>query len=178
MQPIIYDVAVSLDGFICGDNEDVSHFPHEGPIVDAYRKRLDSYAVCLMGRRTYEFGYRFGLPAGANPYPGMQSYVISASLELPGEAEVSPIRRNTEAVLRRLKVEAAGSIYLCGGGALAGSLLELGLIDKVRLKRAPIVLGKGVRLFGAYERLLNLRQLDMVAYPDGTVFQEFEIPTG
>jgi dihydrofolate reductase len=178
MQPIVYDVAVSLDGFICGNNEDVSRFPHEGPIVDAYRKRLESYAVCLMGRRTYEFGYRFGLPAGANPYPGMLSYVLSSSLELPDDADVQLVRSDTEALLRRLKGEADGPIYLCGGGTLAASLLELKLIDRLRLKRAPILLGQGVRLFGANDRAIDLRQLDMVAYPDGTVFHEFEILIG
>lgn len=34
MHPIIYDVAVSIDGFIAGPSEDVSQFPHSGKIVE------------------------------------------------------------------------------------------------------------------------------------------------
>ena len=34
MHPIIYDVAVSLDGFIAGVSGDISKFAHEGPVVD------------------------------------------------------------------------------------------------------------------------------------------------
>ena len=63
MHPIIYDVAVSLDGFICGPQADISKFDFEGPVVDDYHLRMDGYETAIMGRLTYEFGYQFGLIA-------------------------------------------------------------------------------------------------------------------
>jgi riboflavin biosynthesis pyrimidine reductase len=42
-------------------------------------------------------------------------------------------------------VEARGDVYLCGGGALAGSLLDAGLIDRLVLKVNPLVFGRGAR---------------------------------
>lgn len=76
MQPIIYDVAVSIDGYISGPGGDISKFAHEGPVVDDYFARLGQYAVAIMGRHTYEFGYRFGLEPGANPYKHMRTWSI------------------------------------------------------------------------------------------------------
>ena len=35
MQPIIYDVAVSIDGYIAGPEGDISQFPESGDIVEA-----------------------------------------------------------------------------------------------------------------------------------------------
>ena len=69
MQPIIYDVAVSVDGFISASNDDVSAFPTEGQIVEDYFLRLTTYQCAIMGKHTYEFGYRHGLKPGENPYP-------------------------------------------------------------------------------------------------------------
>lgn len=40
MQPIIYDVAVSMDGFISGPGGDISQFAHEEPVVEDYANRL------------------------------------------------------------------------------------------------------------------------------------------
>ena len=30
-----------------------------------------------MGRRTYEFGYKYGLQPGQSPYPHMENYIFS-----------------------------------------------------------------------------------------------------
>ena len=50
MQPIIHDVAVSIDGFISGPGGDISRFAQGGPVVEDYSARLATYAVAIMGR--------------------------------------------------------------------------------------------------------------------------------
>ena len=48
----------------------------------------------------------------------------------------------------RLKAEQSGlDIWLCGGGALAATLIDE--IDELRLKVNPLVLGDGIPLIGA-----------------------------
>lgn len=179
MQPLIYDVAVSIDGFIAGPvvgaYPDVSRFPHEGAIVDDYKARLSTYATALMGRATYEFGYGFGLPAGANPYPTMRSIVISQSIDLPDNADVEVIREDAIGPVRDLKAQAAGPLYLCGGGVLAGSLLAANLIDRLRLKRAPTVLGTGVPLFSGIDGAPALTLVDERRHDNGAVYQEYAV---
>jgi hypothetical protein len=36
-----------------------------------FSARLENYAIAIMGRATYEFGYRFGMQPGQNHYPQM-----------------------------------------------------------------------------------------------------------
>ena len=174
MQPVIYDVAVSADGFICGAGEDISAFAAQGPIVEDYRARLAGYACAIMGRSTYCFGYRFGMKPGQNPYPWMRCAVFSASLKLPGRA-VELVRGDTLAAVDLLRRESPGPVYLCGGGAFAGWLLRHGRIQRLRLKRAPVLLGAGVRLFGDHARPVALRLLESRAYADGGFFQDFAL---
>lgn len=175
MHPIIYDVAVSIDGFIAGPSEDVSQFPHSGKIVEDYQTRLQSYKTCFMGRKTYEFGYRFGLKPGKNPYPWMRSIVISESLVLPSNSKVESLTCVTTETIKDIAKHSAGPIYLCGGGELAGWMLETKLIDQLRIKRAPILLGSGVPLFGNVEKFARLTQSKIVDYGNGEIFQEFMV---
>lgn len=175
MQPVIYDVAVSIDGHIAGPNEDIAQFAHGGPVVDDYMARLATYSCAIMGRATYEFGYRFGLEPGRNPYPAMQTYVFSTSIDLPDHGEVTVVGMDTRDVLHALRERQSGPIYLCGGGKFAGWLLSEGLIDIVRLKRAPIFLGSGTRLFDGVAFQGEARCTESKLYENGTLFQEFAL---
>lgn len=175
MQPIIYDVAVSIDGFIAGPGGDISGFAHEGPVVDDYFARLAQYAVAIMGRHTYEFGYQYGLIPGENPYKHMQTIVFSRSLVLPESAGVSLAPALDKAQLEKLKRTSPGPVYLCGGGAFAGTLLAEGLVDIIRLKRAPVLLGGGTRLFDGAVQCPELAELETRTYDGGYLFQEFAV---
>ena len=174
MQPIIYDVAVSVDGFISGPGADVSKFPDDGPVVEDYFERLKSYQCAVMGRATYEFGYDYGLKRGGNPYPHMHTVVFSKSIELGDNSDVEVVRDNPAQRIAQLRRTSDGPIYLCGGGVFAGWLLSLGLIDKLRLKRAPFLFGGGTPLFaGGGNAAIRLQTTKL--YDDGYVFQEFAV---
>ena len=175
MQPIIYDVAVSADGFIAGPNDDISKFPADGPVVDDYFDRLRTYACAIMGRATYEFGYRFGLQPGVNPYPHMRCVVFSSRIDLPADGAVEVVRDHAEAHISHLRTDCKGPLYLCGGGQFAGWLLAQGLIGVLRLKRAPIFLGGGTRLFGGHDKGVEARLRLSKLYEDGILFQEFDL---
>jgi len=176
MQPVIYDVAVSMDGFIAGPHGDISRFAHEGPVVDDYAARLRTYSTAIMGRATYEFGYRHGLQPGRNPYPWMRTIVVSTALDLPAKAEVEVVRARPDEFVRSLKAHAKAPIYLCGGGVFAASMMEAGLIDRIRLKRAPILLGGGASLFGPISGPMPyLRLDDQRDYGDGYLYQDLTV---
>ncbi|MGH1329283.1 MAG: dihydrofolate reductase family protein [Paracoccaceae bacterium] len=175
MHPIIYDVAVSTDGYISGPNGDISQFAQEGPVVEAYFARLATYATAIMGRETYEFSYAFGLKPGENPYKSMETLVFSKSMDLQGDHEISVQKSISAGLFADLKARAKGPIYLCGGGDFAGALLDLGVIDLLRLKRAPILLGGGTPLFGRSTTAPKLRSTKIETYENGYVFQELKI---
>jgi len=175
MPDIIYDVAVSADGYICGPDADISAFPAEGPHVEAYLERVASYGTVLMGRRTYEFGYGFGLPVGANPYPHAEALVFSASIDLPGDAAVTVVRDDWHARIKALKNSVTAHIYLCGGGAFAGWMLDQGLIDRLRLKRAPVILGDGVPIFGASAKPVIGQVTASETWPNGVAYCEVRL---
>ena len=175
MHPIIYDVAVSLDGFISGPSGDISKFAKDGPVVEDYFARLGTYHTALMGRRTYEFGYGFGLAPGQNPYPHMETVVFSQTLDFPDTADISVRPCPSVEEIRTLAQAASGPVYLCGGGAFAGWMLENGLIDRIILKRAPCILGGGIRLFGERQPAAVFSRTDTKPYENGYLLETFEV---
>ena len=80
MRRIVYYVAVSIDGFIEEANKSSDKFIHEPSIVDFYLNDLKSFDTTIMGRNTYENGYKYGMKPGRAAYPHMQHYIFSHSL--------------------------------------------------------------------------------------------------
>lgn len=172
MRDIIYDVAVSLDGFIAAKGGDASAFPHSGEHVTAYGERLQTYDTVIMGRKTYEYAYDFGLPPGARAYPHMKHYIFSKTLELPDKSDVEAVRDNWIDKIDTLKSSSGGPIYLCGGGIFAGYLMQHGRIDLLRLKIAPLILGNGIKLFSGLTEPAITRLKTSRAYENGVSYQE------
>lgn len=167
MTKIIYDIAISIDGFICGENEDLSKFHFVGEHAEAYAARLKNYSVAIMGRKTYEIGYAFGMKPGDNPYAHMETFVFSKSLNLPAGAKVKVIADHFLENLQKIKNEKTGPIYLCGGGDFAGFLLDNDLIDELILKVNPILLSRGTSLFAGKKPSTSFQLAESKPYPNG-----------
>ena len=148
MSKIIYYVASSIDGFIAGLKDDISDFVASGDGVDKYLADLQRFKTVIMGRRTYEFGYQYGLQPGQPAYAHMEHHIFSVSIDIDKLAETVHIELKSIDRIKEIKASSDTDIYLCGGGVFAGWLLENGLIDQLKLKLNPIILGAGVRLFG------------------------------
>ncbi|RIA10202.1 dihydrofolate reductase [Flavobacteriaceae bacterium MAR_2010_72] len=148
MQKIVYYVASSLDGFIAGVNDDISKFVPNGNGVEKYLSDLKKFKTVIMGRRTYEFGYQFGIVPGQPAYPHMNHHIFSETLKIKQLADNVRIEKKSIKRIIEIKEKSKTDVYLCGGGQFAGWLLDNGLIDILKLKLNPIILGDGIPIFG------------------------------
>ena len=167
MQKIIYYVASSLDGYIAGENDDISQFILRGEGVEKYQSDLDNFGTVIMGRKTYEFGFQYGLEPGQPAYPKMEHYIFSNSLRIDNLAESVKIENLSTDRIKEIRQNAMTDIYLCGGGHFAGWLLDNGLIDQLKLKLNPIVIGKGTKLFGSSTASESWKLIDKESFSDG-----------
>ena len=148
MPKIVYYVATSLDGFISGPNNDNSRFASGGDGVEKYLEDLKVFSTVIMGRKTYEYGYAFGLKPGQPAYPHMQHHIFSKGLKFDTQHEQVHTESPSIQRVKEIRDNSPTDVYLCGGGDFAGWLLDHDLIDVLKLKINPIVLGEGIRLFG------------------------------
>jgi len=174
MRSLTYDVATSLDGFICHLDGSIDGFVPDGPHDDDYLERLRSYDTVVMGRRTYEFGYAYGLVPSNRAYPHMDHVVFSSTLAFEHRHELHIVADEAEDVVRELKGGMGSKIYLCGGSRIAGALLEAKLIDRLLLKVNPFVMGDGLPLFSS-ATTVRLLSTGITRYENGVILAEYDI---
>lgn len=135
----------------------------------------------LLGRRSYEwFAARWPARSGelADRLNSMPKYVVSSTLEALDWNNATVLRGVVVDEVSRLRQELDGEIVVPASFQLAGALLEHDLVDELRLKIHPVVLGDGKRLFGETGdkkplRLLNSKIIDgEVAYVTYEVVHE------
>jgi dihydrofolate reductase len=175
MRRIIYYVAVSLDGFISGPDNDVSLFRTEGSGVIQFRKDLQEFDTVIMGRRTYEFGYAYGMIPGQPAYPDMEHFIFSNTLEFNNPHDAVHVKERELQQIDDLKNSGGSDIYLCGGGVFAGWLLDNGRIDVLKIKLNPIILGGGVKLFGGSRTRATLVLLESQGYDHGLQILTYDL---
>ncbi len=175
MNKIVYYVATSLDGYISGENEDISGFLPDGNGVQEYLNDLKEFETVIMGRKTYEFGYKFGLEPGALAYPHMDHFIFSERLSFENADKRLNIEKLDLNTISKIREDSKTDVYLCGGGDFAGWLLENEQIDILKLKVNPLVLGKGVRLFGTSKKEHQLVLLESEKYDGGLLINTYEI---
>lgn len=175
MKKIIYYVATSLDGFIAGKNDDISLFASGGKGVEKYLADLQDFKTVIMGRRTYEFGYQYGLQPGKPAYPHMEHFIFSNALKIDNLAETVHIEKMSIDRIKEIKQAASTDIYLCGGGEFAGWLLDNGLIDQMKIKLNPIILGNGIPLFGNSSTRAKWNLIKTESFEEGLKILTYEI---
>jgi len=175
MKKIEYYVGTSLDGYISGENEDVSAFVAGGNGIQQYLDDLKSYETVIMGRKTYEFGYKYGLQPGAPAYPHMEHYIFSNSLSFDNPSDQIKIKDIDIDEIEKIRAKSTTDVYLCGGGVFAGWLLENEKIDILKLKVNPMILGSGVKMFGDTKKNYQLALLDTNRYDHDLFINTYEI---
>jgi dihydrofolate reductase len=168
----------SLDGFIAKKDNSVSWLDG-GSVYEAgvsisaeeaatFVKAIDCY---VLGSRTYEHALELGWVYGDTP-----TVVVTGRKLLAKRKSVEFYSGDLRTLVDENLAPRYRNIWLVGGATLSQHFLELGLVDEIRLTVAPVLLGDGLRLFGALtEKRWNLK--NVVAYKNGFVELSYSAST-
>jgi dihydrofolate reductase len=150
MPEVVYNAACSLDGYIATKDGGVSwldmfHGRGDGGGSDEFTKLYASFDGLFLGSRTYEFALEIGQwPSADKPswvFTRLDLPVLHPSITLTAEDPSQLVRDLGGRGLKRL--------CLMGGGRLAASFRERGLITGYIIGVVPILLGVGIPLLAA-----------------------------
>ena len=131
----------------------------------------------LLGRRSYEFfAARWPSRSGelADRLNSLPKYVVSSTLEDPDWDNSTVLKGDVVDEVSKLKQELGGEIVVPGSFRLLRTLIEHDLVDELRLKIFPVVLGAGERLFGETSDKKPMRLIDTRSLGDGILFLAYE----
>lgn len=131
--------ATSLDGYLAGPDGELEWLESRGEQAgdtgyDAFFAGVDAL---LLGRGTYEKVLTFG----EWPYGGKLVLVLSSTLG--GDDERVEVVRSLDEADARLE----GDVYVDGGVTIT-ACLAAGLVERLVVTQVPVLLGRGIRLFG------------------------------
>ena len=168
MGKVIFDISMSLDGFITGANPrpeagwgglgEGGERLHDWGFNSAdprNRKVVESWAATgaiIVGRTTYNnsiLNWGADGPMGAARLP---TIIVSHSVpqDLP-DGGVYTFVDSVEAALETAKKLAGDKDILIMGADVPQQFLKRGLIDEVSIHLVPVVFGSGTRLFGGLD---------------------------
>lgn len=169
MAKLIYHVAITADQFIADPDgrADESIFLYEGDHAADFMADIQRYDAVLMGGKTYEVGFQFGIKPGEPSYKGLKHYVFSSSMQFESNAEVELVQSSAADFIDSLKRNEQGRLWLCGGRPIGG-LFDRAKADRstgvesesghdrrrhtsIRQRQAPFEIGAG-RYEGVCER--------------------------
>jgi dihydrofolate reductase len=173
MRKVTFGGAPSLDNYFAREDGGVDWLMWSDEAAELMGDYWQTIDTVVMGRKTYEAALEM-TKGKSNPYPGIKSYVFSRTLK-PRKRPVEIVSSDAVAFVRKLKKQAGKDICVMGGGELAHSLLEAGLIDEIGFNIHPVLLGSGTPLFYPMKRQIDLELLDCRRFQNGCVYVMYRV---
>lgn len=180
MGKVVAGITTSVDGYITGPDdgperglgrggERLHYWVFGGPwsyaeepqgqMEEVDRAWMDAavgdLGAVVGGRGTYEAAGHWG---DQNPW-GLPFFIVTHRPEEQPEGDGFTFVGGLEEAIDRARVAAGDkNVHLMGGADVIRQGLELGLVDDLSIIVAPVILGRGKRLFEGFDRDLELEQ--------------------
>lgn len=144
--PIIYNAATTLNGFLA-DDADSLQWLFDVPGSDAAAAGIGDFLAgvdaLVMGSTTYEWLLEALDSPLTTQYGDRPIWVFtSRDLPVPEGSHVRLVNGPVADVLPQIR-ENADTVWVMGGGDLAGQFLDAGALDRIILTMAPVFLPSG-----------------------------------
>ena len=181
MRIVTYGAACSLDGFIAGSDGSLDWLHFSRDVEKTMARYWSTIDTILMGRKTWQSGAEQGsandagaAPAAGGGPPPITTYLFSRTLRAaPAGTEL--VSGDAGAFVAELKRRPGKGICVMGGGELAASLFEAGVIDEVGLNVHPVLLGSGIPLFRDPGRRIALELAESRTIDGGCVLSTYRV---
>jgi dihydrofolate reductase len=185
MRKVIASTFVSLDGFVVGDDEDMSW------VMNNFNQEMGDYAgdlmnsmdTILIGRVTYDLMVQVWPAATEATAPGADKMNTTPKLVASRTRDTVPwgawnnarvVKDDVPGELAKIKQQRGKNIVIYGSANLVQGLTQLGAIDEYQLLVFPILLGSGKPLFARMDHAVKLNLLRTQTFANGVVVLYYE----
>ncbi len=168
-------VGASVDGFIAREDGGLDFLDAGGNEAHGYEEFIATIDTLVMGRKTFETVLGFGVwPYGERRVAVLSHRPVDLTpvAKLGGRAEW--MKGMPAEISSRLEAQGAQHVYLDGGITIQG-FLAAGLVQRLVVSRVPILIGRGIPLFGTLPHDVRLRHVGTKAFGGGLVQSEYEV---
>ncbi len=174
---------ISLDGFFEGPNHELDWHNVDTEFNNYAVQQLDSASLLLFGRRTYEMMASYWPveiaqeddPIVSKRMNNMPKMVFSKTIDKIEWENTKLAKDDLVKTISDLKSKPGKDLLILGSSNLSKNLIELGLLDEIRLMINPIVLGNGNKLFEGIKQSLSLKLASTRQFDSGNVLLTYTL---
>jgi len=166
-------IGTSVDGFIARPNGDLDFLPEGGGEPHGYAEFISSVDAIVIGRKTFETVLAFE----AWPYGDKRVVVLSnrpVDFSTVRGGVVEQMAGLPADIVSQLAATGAHHLYIDGGVTIQG-FLRAGVIQRLVITRVPVLIGRGIPLFGTLPHDVRLKHISTRHFPSGLVQSEYDV---
>lgn len=179
MRKIIISLHISLDGFAGGPNGEMDWIRVDDEMFDLVGEFTADADAVLYGRITWQMMDGYWPKAAEQPsaskhdrvhsawYNKVNKIVLSRSYHGLTTDKTTFLGDNIVEEIKKIKEEPGKNILIFGSPSAAQILMENNLIDEYWLFINPVLLGKGIPVFPAAGKRIDLQQISSKTFPCG-----------
>lgn len=189
MRNVILFLHSSLDGFVEGPKGemDIGWVSYNEELEKHAREILSSVDTVLWGRGTYQMMENYWTSVPSDPEATQyeiehakwieetSKVVFSTTLEKAEWNNTKLVKENIEEEIRNIKKQPGKDIIILGSPRFAHALMELDLIDVIKITISPVIIGNGLPLFKASENKRNLSLVENKTFNSGAIGLTYNI---
>lgn len=183
MRKVILFLHSSLDGFVEGPNGvmDIGWVSYNEELEEHAKEILSTVDTVLWGRGTYQMMKNYWTSVPSNPtateheiehakwIEDTQKIVFSTTLEKAEWNNTRLVKENIEEEIKNIKKQPGKDILILGSPRFAHHLMELDLIDVIKITISPVIIGSGLPLFKGSEYKRNLSLVENKTFNSGVI---------
>jgi dihydrofolate reductase len=181
MRKVVLLINTTLDGFAAGSKGDLDWTIVDEDMWEYVTALFNVADTTLFGRVTYQGFESYWPTVPANPnstketvafahwIDKVQKVVFSKTLEHVTWNNTYLVKDNIAEEVSSLRAQAGKDIMVMGSPGLVHTLIELGLIDELRVNVNPVLLGSGIPFLNDMKTRTNLDLLTAKTFQSGVV---------
>ncbi|MEQ4203921.1 dihydrofolate reductase family protein [Actinopolymorpha sp. B17G11] len=185
MSKTVFDISMSLDGFVTASNQTPEEPMGDGGLrlvawafdTDETNRHFlersgEALGAVICGRRTYDHSLPWWGADGPSGLARRPVFVVTheTPADNPPGGVYQFVTDGIESALGRAHT-AAGDKDVCvmGGADLGRQYIEAGLVDEISIHLVPVLFGSGTRMFeDPYEKHVQMEVVDVLSTPSAT----------
>lgn len=168
---------VTLDGYIAGEDGDISWHNVDEEFQELANAASNSGNTLLFGRVTYQLMESYwptpealkNDPLVAQGMNRSEKIVFSRTLQKADWSNTRLVKNDMPAEVRRLKQGDGKGLTILGSGSIVAQLAQERLIDEYQILLTPVALGKGKTMFEGLTHRLALKLVRTRKFGNGNV---------
>ena len=170
-------IATTMDGFIARKNGGLDWLPGSDGTTGSedygFKKFIESIDTLVMGRNTYELALTFK----KWPYRGKKVVVLSSGFPKTRKNLVEGAEGTSSSpgeLIHQLEATGSRHVYVDGGKTIQ-NFLQADLINEMTITRIPILIGKGIPLFGNLDHDIRFQHIITHSFENGLVQSKYRV---